>query len=252
MSGRAGSALIAAAWLTLAGCEREVPPVPAKTAPAAPVAQASPVPSPEPSSSPSPSATAEPTGLAGVTYAPSDDCSAAPGWPAFRKSLVAAIGARDGTALAALASPDVTLDYGGGSGVEELQKRLADPERQLWQELDAMLPLGCAVEGGLAAIPWVFWNVPDTIDSYSAMLVTGADVPLRDGPQGKARGNVGWFIVGIDPMDYKPDAKMTKVTLDNGEKGWVETGKLRSLLDYRLIAEPKDGSWQITAFIAGD
>ena len=248
----AGSALIAALWLTLAGCDREAAPAPAASTSAAPGLEASAIPSPEPATSPSPDVSAEPTSLAGVTYAPRDDCSTTPGWAAFHKALVSAIRARDAAALAALASPDVTLDYGGGSGTAELQKRLGDPERQLWQELDALLPLGCTVEGGLAAMPWVFWNVPDNIDSYSAMLVTGSEVPLRDGPNGKEQGNVGWFIVGLDPMEYKPNAKMTKVTLDNGDKGWVETGNLRSLLDYRLIAEPKDGNWQITAFIAGD
>lgn len=252
MSGQASSALIAALWLLLAGCEREAAPVPATSASAAPVDEASAAPLPEPISSPSPIASADPAGLTGVRYAPRDDCEAAPGFTTFRKALVSAIRARDGAALATLASPDITLDYGGGSGIEELQKRLADPERQLWSELGAILPLGCAVEGGLAAMPWVFWNVADDVDSYSAMMVTGDDVALLDSPTGKDKGNVGWFIVTIDPMDYNPDAQFTRVRLDNGDKGWVETAKLRSLLDYRLIAEPKDGKWRITAFIAGD
>ena len=252
MIGRTGSALIAAAGLALGGCEREAVPVPARTAPAEATPEVSATPSPEPQGSPSPEASAEPAGFASKTYPPRDDCSAAPGWPAFHKALALAIRARDPAALTALASPDITLDYGGGSGMDELQKRLADPTRQLWEELEAILPLGCAFEGGLAAKPWVFWNVPDSIDSYSAMLVTGDDVDLLEKPKGKVQGNVGWFIVGIDPMGYKPDAKMTRVTLDDGTKGWVETARLRSLLDYRLIAEPKDDGWQITAFIAGD
>lgn len=252
MIGRTVSTLIAAAGLALAGCEREAVPVPARTAGAKPTPEASAIPLPTSQDSPSPEVSAEPTGLANATYPPRDDCSAVPGWLAFHKTLSLAIRARDPAALAALASPDIKLDYGGGHGTDELQKRLADPERQLWEELESILPLGCAFEGGLAAMPWVFWNVPDTIDSYSAMLVIGADVELLKKPKGKAQGNVGWFIVGIDPMDYKPDAKMTRVTLDDGTKGWVETARLRNLLDYRLIAEPKDGGWQITAFIAGD
>jgi hypothetical protein len=252
MTGRAGPSLISALWLALAGCEREPTPLPASSPSAAPTPEASVSPLPEPTARPSPVASAEPASVPARTFAPQDDCATAPGWPAFHKSLVAAVRARDVTALAALSSADVTLDYGGGNGVEELQKRLADPDRELWQELEQLLPLGCAVEGGLAAMPWVFWNVPDNTDSYSAMLVTGQDVPLRDGPTGKALGNVGWAIVDIDPMSFKPDAKTTPVTLGNGDKGWVETAKLRSLLDYRLIAEPKDGTWQITAFIAGD
>ncbi|MFN4135431.1 MAG: hypothetical protein ACK4G2_07240 [Novosphingobium sp.] len=194
----------------------------------------------------------EPEALAGLAYPPQDECAARPGWPAFRKSLGNAIRARDADALAALAAPDIMLDYGGSSGIAELKRRLADPAGGLWQELAAILPLGCAVQGGLAAMPWVFWNVPETVDSYHAMLVLGDATPLRQTPGGKVISPVGWFLVGIDPMAFDRARPETQVTLDNGRKGWIETARLRSLLDYRLIAEPVDGTWRITAFIAGD
>lgn len=252
MKGRGGSALIGAIWLSLAGCDRDPVPVPAPSARPQPAVAASAAPLPEASPSPSVEASAEPSFAATPTYPPRDDCAAAPGWPAFRKALTAAVSERDAADLAALASPDITLDYGGGSGVEELTKRLADPERKLWAELDTILPLGCAVEGGLAAMPWVFWKIPDDVDDYNALLVTGDATDLLDGPKGKAQANVGWHIVGIDPMEFQPDKPTTRVTLRDGRKGWIQTARLRSLLDYRLIAEPKDGGWQITAFIAGD
>ncbi|MFY7835180.1 MAG: hypothetical protein ACOVQ0_02700 [Novosphingobium sp.] len=241
--------------MMLAGCSSEPTPEPSAVAAASVLPQplASPVAPPEPEPSvPASTAAEEPLALAGIRYAPRDDCADKPGWPAFHKSLVTAIKARDAEAFAALATPDIALDYGGGSGTAELKKRLADPEAGLWQELSAILPLGCAVEGGLAAMPWVFWNVPEAVDSYNAMLVLGDETPLREKPGSEAISPVGWFIVGIDPMSFDPKAKATRVTLDNGRKGWIETAKLRSLLDYRLIAEPKDGVWRITAFIAGD
>ncbi|MBB3861625.1 hypothetical protein GGQ88_002913 [Novosphingobium hassiacum] len=252
MSGRAGPALIAALWLALAGCDRDPAPVPAPSARPHPAVAASAAPAPEPSESPSAQPAAEPSVAAAQTYPPRNDCSTALGWPAFYKALTTAVRARDATGLAALASPDITLDYGGGSGVEELKKRLAEPERKLWAELDAIMPLGCAVQGGLAAMPWVFWNIPDDIDGYSAMLVTGDAVELLDGPKGKPLAMVGWQLVGIDPMEFRPDKPTTKVTLRDARKGWIATARLRSLLDYRVIAEPKDNGWQITAFIAGD
>ena len=249
MAGRATPALFAAS-LALAGCGPDATPAPAPTA--SPSATVSATPLPEPSEAPEAEPSAEPSRIAGATFAPRDECSSAPGFPAFHKSLVSAIKARDDEALATLAAPDITLDYGGGSGADELRKRLGEPDRKLWSELDGILPLGCAVEGGLAAMPWVFWNVPEQVDSYSAMLVTGEDAELLDGRKGKPLGQIGWRIVGTDPLKYDPKARMTQVTLDTGEKGWVESRRLRSLLDYRLIAEPKDGTWQITAFIAGD
>lgn len=245
--------------LALAGCDSAPQPRPSPTAEVsaapAPAPSLAPLPELDPDASASALASAapeEPVALAGISYAPRDDCSAKPGWPAFRKNLNSAIRARNVDALVALSAPDIALDYGGGSGTAELKKRLADPETGLWQELAAILPLGCAVEGGIAAMPWVFWNVPEAVDSYNAMLVLGNDTPLRDKPGGKVISPVGWFIIGIDPMQFDPDKSETRVTLDGGQKGWIETAKLRSLLDYRLIAEPQNGTWRITAFIAGD
>lgn len=259
------TALIAA--LALAGCGSDPAPPPATSAEASAAASAPPAPLPDPEPEPEPAATtsapaAAPPPPPAPRYAPRDACAAQPAWPAFHKALVAAIRARDADALAALAAPDIALDYGGGSGTAELKRRLADPQRGLWAELAAILPLGCAIEGGLAAMPWVFWNVPPDIDSYSAMLVLGDDTPLLEKSDGKtarpeeaapvAGGPVGWALVAIDPMDFDARAKTTRVRLEDGRKGWIETARLRSLLDYRLIAESKDGQWRLTAFIAGD
>lgn len=252
--------LATAALAALAGCGNGSEPDASPSASAA-----SPIPPPSPRASesaaaPEPEAsepaTLAPTSVKEARYAPRDECQKQPGWPAFHKAVVAAIRKRDAQALSKLAAPDIALDYGGGNGAAELIKRLDDPDTKLWQELDALLPLGCAVQGGLAAMPWVFWNVPEDIDSYRAMLVLGDDTTLLDKPLdkpgGKPSAQAGWTIVGIDPMDFDSEAKAIRVTTHDGTKGWIETRKLRSLLDYRLIAEPKQGQWQITAFIAGD
>jgi hypothetical protein len=248
--------IVTVAFAAVAGCDSEKEPhaAPAPHASGAPTAP-SPAPSqsgdqPEPDSSEAaPASTSAPPA---DRYAPRDDCATEAGWPAFRTSLASAIHRRDAAGLAKLAAPDIALDYGGGNGPDELVKRLNDPDTRLWQELDSLLPLGCAVQGGLAAMPWVFWNVPEDIDSYSAMLVLGDGTALLDKVGGMPISPAGWTIVGIDPMDFDTNAKSTRVTTHDGQKGWVETRKLRSLLDYRLIAERKDGKWQITAFIAGD
>lgn len=248
--------LALAALAALAGCNGEKPPQPVQgakaSAPTAAPEASVPAPASAPAAEASDTAPEAPTAPTMVRYAPQDDCATQPGWPAFRKSLVAAVKARDAQGLAKLAAPDITLDYGRGSGPAELVKRLNDPETRLWQELNAILPLGCAMQGGLAALPWVFWNVPEDIDSYSAMLVLGDDTVMLDRAGGKPAAQAGWTIVGIDPIDFDTDAKATRVTTHDGKKGWIETRRLRSLLDYRLIAEPKDGRWHITAFIAGD
>lgn len=259
MKASLGSALIALAGaLASAGCDTAPDPQASSSA-----ETASP-PAPEVSASASEAFVAEaeasavaaaeasPAAPSVVTYAPKDECAGRAGWTDFRKALGNAVSARDARAFAALASSDVALDYGGGSGTDELVKRLSDPASGLWQELDAILPLGCAVQGGLAAMPWIFWNVPENTESYETMLVLGQDTALRDRPGGKALAPAGWRLASIDTRRFDPKARAARVTLEDGAKGWIETAKLRSLLDYRLIAEPRDGGWRITAFIAGD
>lgn len=254
-----GRWLAFAALSVLAGCDRAAPeqqaPVATPPAEAASTpAEASVTPEPQPTPEPSPSPTSSPTPTE-ARYAPREDCDKAAGWKAFRGRLATAVTARDAGALAALADPNIRLDYGGGSGADELKKRLADPKAGLWQELDRILPLGCSIEGGLAAMPWYFWNVPDDGDPYTTMLATGPDVPLRATPSatGETRATLDWAMVSIASESFDPKARFTRVKLmASGQKGYVETAKLRSVISYRLIAEPHDGGWKITALISGD
>ena len=82
--------------------------------------------------------------LAQGKYAPQDECKNKPGAEDFRTQLAAAVKAKDAAKLAALAAPDVKLDFGGGSGAAELRKRLAG-NQNLWDELTELMALGCGV-----------------------------------------------------------------------------------------------------------
>ena len=62
----------------------------------------------------------------------------------FRTRLAAAVKARDIDGAVALAADDVKLDFGGGEGSAELRTRLADELLGLWDELDALMALGCS------------------------------------------------------------------------------------------------------------
>ncbi|KAJ8137542.1 hypothetical protein OY671_009245, partial [Metschnikowia pulcherrima] len=139
---------IAATAGVSAGCDRAAPeqqaPVAAPPAEAASdPAEASATPEPEPSSALSPSPTPSPTPKE-ARYAPREDCDKAPGWKAFRGRSATAVTARDAGASAASADPNIRLDYGGGSGADELKKRSADPKAGSWQESDRISPLGCS------------------------------------------------------------------------------------------------------------
>jgi hypothetical protein len=195
-----------------------------------------------------------PVKLAVGKYAPQDECKAVPGAEDFRAQLAAAIEAKDADRLAALAAPDVKLDFGGGSGVGALRSRLSEKKPDLWGELAQLMTLGCAVnkQGGIT-IPWYAAAPMDDVDPATAMLVVGEKVPLRtslDKTSAEAE-EISWDVVAL-VGGLQPDEAFQKVRTSDGTVGFVATDKLRSLLDYRLIASSRDGKWSFTSLVAGD
>lgn len=195
---------------------------------------------------------AEPPSLAKGKWAPRDECGALEGAPQFRERLASAVKVRDADALAALAADDIKLDFGGGEGTAELRARLDAPDYELWDELDKLMTLGCAAndEGGIT-IPWYFAQDLGEIDPYSAWLVTGEGVPVYAARDGDRRsGALSWDVVEL--ADWDPEQPRQRVTLAEGGTGFITTDRLRSLIDYRLLASSRNGRWRITTLIAGD
>jgi hypothetical protein len=191
--------------------------------------------------------------LAQGKYAPQDECKDKAGAEDFRQQLAAAVEAKDSAKLAALAAPDVKLDFGGGSGAAELRTRLA-ANQDLWDELAELMALGCGInEQGGITIPWYAAQPVDTADPGTAMLVTGERVPLRKQAQGGASESeeVSWDVVTL-VGGLEPGAPFQQVKTSDGTIGYVATDKLRSLLDYRLVASSRDGRWSFTSLVAGD
>lgn len=194
-----------------------------------------------------------PTPVAEGRFAPRDTCGKVPGADEFRAALVAAVRSRDTDALVELSARDIKLDFGGGEGVEELRTRLDDSSWGLWGELEELIQLGCSAnrQGGIT-IPWYFDQNLGNVDPSAAMLVTGEDVPVIEAPDPTSDriGAVSWDLVEIPSLE--PDRAYQQVKLADGTTGFVATGKLRSVIDYRLIASSRNDRWRITNFIAGD
>lgn len=186
-------------------------------------------------------------------FAPLETCNRLPGAAAFRAALASAVRRRDAAALAALASPTIRLDFGEGAGTTELRRRLAGPEgRKLWRELDRILPLGCAVQSGNLVMPSVFAHDFGDTDPFDVMLVTGTRVPLLARPSAAARPTrlLSWIMVSpVSADDFEKPFRRVRL---GGQTGYVETAKLRSALDYRLVISRTRGAWKIDAFVAGD
>jgi hypothetical protein len=196
---------------------------------------------------------AEPKPLAEGKFAPQDTCGTVEGADLFRRQLAATIEARDAEVFAALAAEDVKLDFGGGAGRAELRARLDDDGRGLWAELDALMTLGCSAnkQGGIT-IPWFFDQDLGTADPYTAWLVTDEAVPVLAGPDRTAeqRATVSWDLVEV--AEFDPQADFQAVELADGTTGFISTRKLRSAIDYRLIASSRNGRWRMISLVSGD
>lgn len=194
-----------------------------------------------------------PVKLAKGEFAPSDECGELPGAAAFRAQLGAAVKARDADKLIALAAPDVELDFGGGSGTAELRRRLAEPDRGLWNELEALTALGCAAndEGGIT-LPWLFVQDFGERDPMMTMIVTGEDVPTyATADATEPNGTLSWAAVEL-AEGLQPNATRQRVKTADGKTAFVAADRLRSVIDYRLIASSRDGKWSFTSLVAGD
>ena len=188
--------------------------------------------------------------------APRDECEFPKWLREFKDALQEAVAERDARALMPLVDPDVQLDYGGGSGRAELARRLATPEYRLWEEIEDALALGCGLSvsadgARYASWPWYFSKDLIPLDPFEAMIVTGGDVPLRQAPSADAAqiGTLSWDYVRLQAYS---DAQFLPVTTRSGVEGFVDSSRLRSLVDYRVIANESGGKWTITAIIAGD
>lgn len=191
--------------------------------------------------------------LKAASYPPRDECMDLPGWPEFRSKLESAVATRDADALAALTDPAVKLDFGGGFGVKEMRLRLRDKDYKLWDALAALLPLGCAAEEGGATMPWIFARAPEDVDAYSGMLALGPDVPAYTKPDAGTEPftTLNWALVNSEQYE-EPKTPFALVTLPSGKKAYIETARLRSIIDYRLLASRTKQGWRIDGLLAGD
>jgi hypothetical protein len=195
----------------------------------------------------------EPPPLAEGPFAPRDTCGSLPGASAFRQKLAEAVMVRDANAFVALAAEDIKLDFGGGAGRAELKKRLTSKDWMLWDELTQLLKLGCAAnsQGGFT-IPWYFEQHIDKVDQMSGMIVTGEKVPLLTAPDAASTPieTISWDVVELNAL--RPDDPYQHVTTADGKQGYIATDKLRSLIDYRLMASPRNGKWSVVSLVSGD
>jgi len=205
---------------------------------------------------------------------PVDEAAQGAGFAAYRARLLEAVVARDVDAIVDMADPEIALNFGGKSGHAGLRAFLTVPTETFsearrfeapalrernWTDLETVLRMGGVFEGeGRFVAPYTRQApVPEGMDPYEVMFVTGTGVALRDRPirygEVVARldhevvrlGNwvSGTPYVGVTRLDA-PDAA-------DGTQGFVHQDYLRALVDYHAVFERRDGAWRLTAFLAG-
>ncbi len=271
---RRGTALAALALLATGGCNfassddaaRDRTAVePARTVPPIASSGTAPPPADAPSGNEADAIDAPPAVMARVIAEPRvpplDTCRKTGSFPAFRKRFETAVAERDFALLEPLVDYDIETDFGGGGGM----KSFADSWRgsswktsKLWDQLDAIVALGCGgnAGGGYYAMPRMFVVDLGDIDLFAARIALGDAVPLRAKPSEGADivALLDWALVtaASPPNGTGEKPRWTAVTAADGTEGFVKSDQLRSPIDYRAVFQPRAGGWKMTAFIAGD
>lgn len=200
-------------------------------------------------------------GTSTATLAPQDLCAKDTAFVAYRQKVQAAVTAKNFDQLKPLIDPAIKLDFGGGAGVDEFGKRLAEGDGSVrgngpqWGDLAEVLTLGCSLsaDGALATMPYAFDNLGDR-DAFTTMLPRREGIPLYESAdaKGKVVKTLGWDVLTMTGTANAKD-EFVAVKLDDGTAGYVARTDARSAIDYRaLFNKGADGNWLMTGFIAGD
>ena len=150
--------------------------------------------------------------------------------------------------------PAIKLDFGGDSGIESLKRFMDDASGDFWREFELALAMGGTFDAaGNFAAPYVYSVWPEAFDSFECAAVTASAVRLRARPDTASRtvARLDYDIVQLLRADTLA-ADWRHVQLSNGLKGYVASRFVRSPVAYRALFTRVEGSWRLTAFVAGD
>jgi hypothetical protein len=188
---------------------------------------------------------------------PADQCTAEPGFSAFKEALTRAVERRDGDALLALLAPDVLVTFGGEAGRDAFARQWdlkAGSPHELWKQLGEIFALGCAKSESTLVMPSLALQFDSDADedAFDRLIVVSRAAELRAEPKAGSTpvALLSWDVV--TGLERRREDDWVKVRLADGREGWLPGRQLRSPLDYRVVIEKRDGKWMITAFVAGD
>ena len=197
-----------------------------------------------------------------VRLPPVEQCRDDRDFSRFRRELESSVAKRDLGRLTPLMAPGIRLSF--GSAVSDPDFRLHRRseaggeglwQNALWDELEKVMRLGCATARDGAGNEYRAWPAMfitgDRFDGYETWVSLPGAVQRRLPRKGApiVQRLPPWTVlheIGDGTMPY------IEVRTPKGRRGFVARSELRSLIDYRLVAQRRDGDWRITAFVAGD
>ncbi|QKG70067.1 hypothetical protein [Erythrobacter mangrovi] len=183
---------------------------------------------------------------------PRDECGDIPGADAFRMTLATAVANRNEAMLVPLFAPNVKFhdDFGHAA----LRERLPHPDYRLWEELDALLQLGCGGTANELYVPWVGDQGFVMENPSVELLAVGSAIPLRSAPSETALvlRYLNWEVVRWNSeWETTMAHDFAQVTIGS-MVGYVLESQLRSEFHYHMSVSRIDGRWQVTSLVDGE
>ncbi len=188
--------------------------------------------------------------------APVETCASDRSFVAFRNQLRQAIERRDARRLLALVSDDIRVNFGGDAGRADFSRQwgLNRPQTsQLWQELGAVLRLGCArAEGGGFVSPSLNAQLGENDDPFETVVavVPGSTMHARADARSPVVRRLQWDV--LRTRNDNGQSPWVRVTVPRGPSGYVRRAHVRSPVDYRAYFRRTRAGWRMDAFLAGD
>jgi len=199
---------------------------------------------------------------------PADEATKDPSFLTYRNAMLETIKTQDTEALLKFVDPNVHLSFGGDVGHDAMRRQLnlsADDlseeyksqapiiRQAYWDAIEAVLKLGGRFNEGTFVAPYTWTaKLPKDAEAYDTYFVIGSSVLMRTAPNADAPILTHLSYNIVYNTDWHEGEAYQSIRLPDGQKGYLSTKYLRSLIDYRASFANLNGTWQMTTLIAGD
>ena len=181
----------------------------------------------------------------------------------FRERLLAALARRDTALLHGIVAPEIRTSFGADGGISDFKTmwKTADPSSEVWATLGRLLRMGGKQSSdSMFYAPYVYAFWPDSIDAFSHVAVTDANVAVHAEPnaQSPVLGTATHSILEVAEWTGTPgdviasDTSWVRVGLPDKRSGWISVGDVYSPVSWRAAFARRGDQWVMILLVAGD